>query len=212
MPRVRYSGTNIDAFYSSPQAPGSFLSVRNLQRYSGRTVSEVRKFLAGRDAYTMHKPQRIRFPRRRGYKRARPLLSPSFVIRARWGKYFTAATHDMSCECTKSELNLFSVSPTQTSMEHGSWVEYHPLTTVTDGSPIEFDVIGSGDDYVDFANTMLHVKDKVTHGNDTDLAAGFVVGPVNLFLHSLFLLVDISLNGSTLITFSTNTYPYRAMI
>jgi len=55
------------------------------------------------------------------------------------------------------------------------------------------------------------VKAKLTHGNDTDLAAGFVVGPVNLFLHSLFSQVDISLNG-TLITFSTNTYPYRAMI
>jgi len=37
------------------------------------------------------------------------------------------------------------------------------------------------------------------------------VGPVNLFLHSLFSQADISLNG-TLITASTNTYPYRAMI
>jgi len=73
-----------------------------------------------------------------------------------------AFAHDMSCECTKSELDLFSVPPTQTSTEHGSWVEYHPLTTVADGSLIEFDVCGSGDDYVDFANTMLHVKAKVT--------------------------------------------------
>jgi len=122
-----------------------------------------------------------------------------------------AFAHDMSCECTKSELDLFSVPPTQTSMEHGSWVEYHSLTTVTDSSPIEFDVSGSEDDYVDFANTMLHVKAKVTHGNDTDLAADSVVGRVNLFLHSLFLQVAISFNG-TLITFSINTYPYRAMI
>jgi len=122
-----------------------------------------------------------------------------------------AFAHDMSCECTKSELDLFPVPPTQTSMEHGSWVEYHPLTTVADGSPIEFDVCGSVDDYVDFANSMLHVKAKVTNENDTDLAADAAVGPVNLFLHSLFSQVDISLNG-TLITSSTNTYPYRAMI
>jgi len=32
-----------------------------------------------------------------------------------------------------------------------------------------------------------------------------------MFLHSLFTQVDISLNG-TLITASTNTYPYRAML
>ena len=122
-----------------------------------------------------------------------------------------AFAHDMSCECTKSELDLFSVPPTQTSMEQGSWVEYHPLTMVSDGSSIEFDVSGTGDDYIDFANTMLYVKAKVTQDNGNNLAAGAEVGPVNLFLHSLFSQVDISLNG-TLITSSTNTYPYRAML
>ena len=44
-----------------------------------------------------------------------------------------------------------------------------------------------------------------------DLADDAAVGAVNLFLHSLFSQVDISLNG-TLITASTNTYPYRAML
>ena len=122
-----------------------------------------------------------------------------------------AFAHDMSCECAKSELDLFSVPPTQTSMEQGSWVECHPLTTVSDGSPIEFDVSGTGDDYIDFANTMLYVKAKVTQANENNLAAAAEVGPVNLFLHSLFSQVDISLNG-TLITSSTSTYPYRAML
>ena len=53
-----------------------------------------------------------------------------------------AFIHEGSCECTKSELDLFSVPPTQTSMEQGSWVEYHPLTTVRDGGPIEFEISG----------------------------------------------------------------------
>jgi len=96
-------------------------------------------------------------------------------------------------------------------MEHGSWVEYYPMTTVSDGSPIEFDISGTGDDYIDFANTMLHVKAKVTQADGTNLAADAPTGPVNLFLHSLFSQVDISLNGA-LITSSTNTYPYRAMM
>jgi len=122
-----------------------------------------------------------------------------------------AFAHDMSCECAKSELDLFSVPPTQTSMEHGNWVEYHPVTTLSDGSPIEFDVSGTGDDYVDFANTMLYVKAKVTKANGEDLDDDAKAAPTNLFLHSLFSQVDISLNG-TLITSSTNTYPYRAML
>jgi len=66
-----------------------------------------------------------------------------------------AFVHEQSCECTctKSELDLFSVPPTQTSMEQGGWIEYHPLTNVADGSPNEFDDGASGEDYIDYANT-----------------------------------------------------------
>jgi len=121
-----------------------------------------------------------------------------------------AFVHEQSCKCTMSELDLFSVPPTQTSMEQGSWIEYHPLTTVADGSPIEFDVGTSGEDYIDFGNTMLYVKAKIIRADGTNLANDSPIGPSNLFLHSLFSQVDVSLNG-TLFTASTNSYPYRAM-
>ena len=85
------------------------------------------------------------------------------------------------------------------------------MTTVADGSPIEFDVGASGEDYIHFANTMLYVNAKINRADGTNLANDFPIGPSNLFLHSLFSQVDVSLNG-TLITASTNTYPYRAMI
>ena len=91
-------------------------------------------------------------------------------------------------------------------MEKGSFVENHPLTTVTEGSPIEFDISGTGQDYIDFANSMLYVKTKMTANDGANLAADAAVGPLNLFLHSLFSQVDIALNG-TLITASTNTCP-----
>jgi len=47
--------------------------------------------------------------------------------------------------------------------------------------------------------------------DNANRAADAAVGPVNLFLHIMFSQVDISLNG-TLITSSTNTYPYRAVL
>ena len=122
-----------------------------------------------------------------------------------------AFVHEQSCECLKSELDLFSVPPTQTSVENGNWIEYHPLTTVGDDSPIEFEINGNGEDYIDLANTMLYVRAKITQMNGANLAADAVVSPTNLFLHSMFSQVDISLNG-TQVTTSTNTYPYRAMI
>ena len=43
------------------------------------------------------------------------------------------------------------------------------------------------------------------------MAAAANTAPVNLFLHSLFSQVDIQLKG-TLITSSTNIYPYRAIL
>ena len=122
-----------------------------------------------------------------------------------------AFIHEGSCECAKSELDLFSVPPTQTSIDSGTFVEYRPISTITDGAPIEFDISSSGDDYIDFANSFIHVKVKIQNANGTDLTDGETVGPVNNLLHSLFSQVDISLNG-TLITNSTNTYPYRAYI
>ena len=94
-----------------------------------------------------------------------------------------AIVHEQSCECTKSELDLFSVPPTQTSMEHGSWIEYHPLTTVADGSPIEFDVGASGEDYIDFANTMLYVKAKITRADGTNLALDSPIEPSLSLIH-----------------------------
>jgi len=103
------------------------------------------------------------------------------------------------------------VPPTQTSIGQGSWIEYHPITGLADGSPIEFDVNANGEDCIDFANTLLYVRAKLTAMDNANLAADAVVGSVNLFLHSMFTEVDISLNG-TLITSSTNTYPYRAVL
>ena len=122
-----------------------------------------------------------------------------------------AFVHEQSRECLKSELDLFSVPPTQTSVENGNWIEYHPLTSVGDDSPIEFEINGNGEDYIDLANTMLYVPAKITRMNNANIADDTPVGPVNLFLHSMFSQVDISLN-ETQVTTSTNTYPYRAMI
>ena len=60
---------SLDAVYTDPRAPGSFGGVRILKRYGGRSEREVKKFLSGRDAYTLHKSRRVRFPRRKTYSK-----------------------------------------------------------------------------------------------------------------------------------------------
>ena len=122
-----------------------------------------------------------------------------------------AFVSDCSCECTKSELDLFAVPDTQTSVESSTYAEYHPVTSLVDGSTIEFEMSGTGEDYLDLNHAYLHVKAKVTRNDGSNLPADDPVAPVNYFLHSLFSQVDIYLNG-TQITSSTNTYPYRAVM
>ncbi len=119
--------------------------------------------------------------------------------------------HEKSRECAKSELDIFTVPPTQTSVEKGALIPYQPIASITDGGPIEFYVPGAGDEYIDLAQTRLYIRAKITNPDGSNLAAAAPVGPVNLFLHSLFSQVDVSLN-ERLITASTPTYPYRAVI
>lgn len=55
--------------YYNPRHPGSFSGINRLQRYSGKRRSAVHKFLSMQDAYTLHKPARIHYSRRRTYSK-----------------------------------------------------------------------------------------------------------------------------------------------
>ena len=118
--------------------------------------------------------------------------------------------HAKSQECTKSELDLFSVPPTQVSLEKGHWVDHLPVSSVSDGGPITFLCPGT-EDYVDLAKTILVVRAKVTKANGDDLDPDEKVGIVNNFLHSLFKQVDVFLKGKQ-VTQATGTYAYRAYL
>jgi len=123
-----------------------------------------------------------------------------------------AFVNPKSWECTNSELDLFAVQPTQTSIEEASVVEYHPISSLANRALIDFDIPGSGEQYIDTNNIQLYVRAKIVQfGVGNNLAEDSSVAPVNLLLHRLFSQVDVSLNG-TLISNSTNTYPYRAML
>ncbi len=78
--------------------------------------------------------------------------------------------HSKSQECTKSELDLFSVPPTQVSLEKGHWIDHQPVSSVADGGAITFLSPGT-DDYVDLSKTLLVERAKVTKANGANLDA-----------------------------------------
>lgn len=125
-----------------------------------------------------------------------------------------AFLHTHSCECIKSELDLFSIPPTQTTIENSHWLNYKPIASITRQSPIEFSIPGNNDEYLDLAHTMLKVRVKLLSDNPVSDAFKNMqskVGPVNNFLHSIFSQVDVSLNQK-LVSPTNNNYAYRAYI
>src|SRR5436190_17114164 len=77
--------------------------------------------------------------------------------------------HNQSMECSKSELDLFSLPPTQTSIELGQWVHYKPLASISDEAPIEFVVPGIGDEYIDLSHTLINLKVKIVNSDGSAL-------------------------------------------
>ena len=121
--------------------------------------------------------------------------------------------HARSKQCGKTETDLFSIPPTQASLEKGRWIDYHPLSSVeNDDGPITFLAAGT-EDYVDLSKTILFVEGKVVKSDGTDLDSGNQanIAPVNNFLHSLFRQVDVYLNGKQ-VTPAMGTYAYRAYL
>jgi hypothetical protein len=67
-------------------------------------------------------------------------------------------------------------------------------SALTNQGPYEFAVSGAGVNYIDLANTYLFVEAHIMDDDDTALDGGADVGPVNLWMHSLFSDVSVSLN------------------
>ena len=121
--------------------------------------------------------------------------------------------HEKSKQCGKTETDLFTIPPTQTSLEKGRWIDYHPLSSVeNDDGPITFLAAGT-EDYVDLSKTILFVEGKVVKADGTNLSGNEQsnIAPVNNFLHSLFKQVDVYLNGKQ-VTPAMGTYAYRAYL
>ncbi|XP_062980760.1 uncharacterized protein F54H12.2-like [Elgaria multicarinata webbii] len=119
-----------------------------------------------------------------------------------------AFIHCGSEECAKSELDLFNIGPTQTSIERSLFIEVPPLSALSDSAPLDFYIPGNGEDYMDLNNTLLYVCCKIVNPDGTNLAVNEEVGLVNYPIASLFSQLDVTL-GDRLISQSNNSYPYR---
>jgi len=114
-----------------------------------------------------------------------------------------------SNECSKSELDLFSVPPTQTSIEEGVWDSIQPHSNFQTGT-IQFDIPSSSSTYLNMSETELHITASIrkvdANTGLTIIDASHKIGPTNNFLHSIFSQFEVFLNNTS-VENSNNTYP-----
>ena len=117
--------------------------------------------------------------------------------------------HKYSNMSGKSELHLFTVPATQVEMNKGFWEDVDPVSSIGASDTIEFLCAANSDVYTDLANSYIHLKANITNADGSNLAGTAQVGPVNLWMHALFIQVEVYLSNK-LVTPSSTSYPYRA--
>ena len=115
-----------------------------------------------------------------------------------------------SSECSKSELDIFTIPPTQTSIEEGVWDTIQPHPNFRDSNTIRFDIPKNDSKYIDLSETTLHLNLKISKISDkTGFTNDIKIAPVNNFIHSLFEQVKVKLNDKD-VENTNKTYAYRA--
>ncbi len=116
-----------------------------------------------------------------------------------------------SIECTKSELDLFSVPLTQTSIEEGFYDDLPPQSGFESSQTVRFDISGDSAHYLNLAETEIHITGKIVKkaNHEEGFADTVKLGVVNNFLSSLFKQATVSVNNVP--TENTQTeYAHRA--
>ena len=114
-------------------------------------------------------------------------------------------------DCHQAQLNLFTKTPSDTSLKSKEWIEYKPTNQINDTSAINFSITAQSSAYVDLKSSVLNVKLRLTNGDGTPMNEAIVAGLVNTPLHSIFRQVDVTFQQTPLSHWGNN-YPYKAYI
>ncbi|GBM54309.1 hypothetical protein AVEN_234130-1 [Araneus ventricosus] len=114
------------------------------------------------------------------------------------------------CYCTKSELELFGPEKIQLAIENTSFVEIHPVASISDSNTIEFQITGLGDAYFDLSHVFLNIQAKILKADGTAFTVNDKCGYTNYILNTIFSECHISINNRQIS--SESNYAYKTYI
>ena len=109
-------------------------------------------------------------------------------------------------------LGIFDVPGTHSSVERGYYSELAP-SRLSEYGPIEIEIPGDVDHYIDLSNSYLQIEGKVVKDDGSNLdntAANVNVVPGDAFFHSLIKTATFKINGS--VVEHSSDYPMRSFI
>lgn len=133
-----------------------------------------------------------------------------------------ALIHPNTQEIMLSELELFSLPPTQTSIEDTFYEKYYPQTSLDKNGPLDFQVPPKDELYIDPQFIFLYLKCRIldedgnalpsqTAADNAAVPDKSYVFPINYFHATLFKSVDVFLNNKS-VTSNDTMYGYKAYI
>lgn len=114
-------------------------------------------------------------------------------------------------ELHSETMALFQGPPGDSTVQSRQWVDYRPVSLMTEGSALEFNVPASPSDYIDLKKTVLQIKARVTRLEGTPITDTDNVSPINLTLQTMFSQVDLSLQQQPLYSVGPN-YGFKAYL
>ncbi|XP_015788365.1 uncharacterized protein LOC107365393 [Tetranychus urticae] len=117
--------------------------------------------------------------------------------------------HPASTPASKSELNLFTIPPTQVAIESTYETDYRPSQNLDNGKTFEINIPAS-EDFTDLSATMVHMKVYITN-KDAILKPTEKITLVENFANAIFEQIDLYL-GSTNTSLANNMYHYQAFL
>lgn len=119
--------------------------------------------------------------------------------------------HEKSQLTTIPDLDIFSLPPTQESIERTYYTEHRPLSTISSSQQIQFSFNSSKDEYINLRDMLFYIKLKINLKKATNVVAADwkKIAPVNNLLHSLFKNIHLDIDNKN-VTRSTPNYSYKA--
>ena len=123
-----------------------------------------------------------------------------------------SAIHKLSSVKPLSEFDIFSVPPTQTTIEEDLFMEHRPVSTLDSRAFIEFNISSGIDEYIRLDKIWFYLKLRINISRplkaDVTSHDWRKVSTVNNLLNSLFKQIDLTI-GDRVVTPPHQTYAYK---